>query len=157
MWDDIALKASFYSGLKDDVKDKLVRVDLPDTLDELMNMVIKINGRLYERRQEKQHKGERPYIARKANAKAPRQQSHWDPMDLDATKGKPAPRFKPTPLSPTGYKNPRDKSKDTCAKYKKKGHWARDYRLAPPQRLNAISGSPKGTSDTKHPDYSSML
>ena len=32
MWDDTALKASFYSGLKDDVKDKLVRVDLPDSV-----------------------------------------------------------------------------------------------------------------------------
>src|SRR5665213_3156185 len=79
-------------------------------------------------------------------------------MDLDATKGKPAPRFKPTPLSPTGYKNPRDKSNDTCAKCKKKGHWARDCRSAPPQRLNATSGSPKGkdTSNTRHPDHGSM-
>ena len=39
----------FYKGLKDHIKDELAYVDKLDTLEELIELAIRIDGRLYKR------------------------------------------------------------------------------------------------------------
>ena len=53
-WDDEPLMAQFYEGLKDEVKDELVKEDRPAELSEYIAMAVRIDNRLYERRREKQ-------------------------------------------------------------------------------------------------------
>ncbi|KAG6174720.1 hypothetical protein E4U51_000932 [Claviceps purpurea] len=40
----------FYNGLREDVKDEIAKEDRPDTFDEFVSKVIKIDNRLYARR-----------------------------------------------------------------------------------------------------------
>ena len=48
-WNDEALCHLFYKGLKDAVKDDLAHRDRPDSLDDLIDLSIKLDTRLYER------------------------------------------------------------------------------------------------------------
>jgi hypothetical protein len=48
------LKAQFYEGLKDSVKDDLVREKKPDLLIDYIALAVVIDDRQYERRMEKQ-------------------------------------------------------------------------------------------------------
>lgn len=52
-WNDGAFRNQFYIGLKDSVKDELIKTDRPPNLEALMELAIKIDNRLYERRLEK--------------------------------------------------------------------------------------------------------
>src|SRR5690349_4080336 len=52
-WDDKALTAQFYRGLKDEVKDDIVRGERPEELLPMINKAINIDSRLYERRLER--------------------------------------------------------------------------------------------------------
>ena len=45
---DRALKAQFYKGLKDTVKDEIACSDKPDDLDELITLLVKIDNYNYE-------------------------------------------------------------------------------------------------------------
>jgi hypothetical protein len=53
-----------YKGLKEDVKDKVYKEDRPETLNEYMAMIVRINNQQYDRRKQKA-------------AKNPRQGSTW--------------------------------------------------------------------------------
>jgi hypothetical protein len=48
-WNDQSLYDQYYKGLKDHVKDEIARSDVPDSLNDLIVMAIKINNRYYER------------------------------------------------------------------------------------------------------------
>ena len=52
-WDEPALISQFYSGLQDGVKDLLLTLSDPLTLDEAINQAVKCDNRLFERRQDK--------------------------------------------------------------------------------------------------------
>ncbi|KAI1286159.1 hypothetical protein F5Y03DRAFT_154390 [Xylaria venustula] len=52
-WDERVLIAVFENGLKDSVKDVICLRDRPATLEEYITMAVRIDNRLYERRQEK--------------------------------------------------------------------------------------------------------
>uniref|UniRef100_A0AAV2K7B5 CCHC-type domain-containing protein n=1 Tax=Knipowitschia caucasica TaxID=637954 RepID=A0AAV2K7B5_KNICA len=52
-WNPTALFDAFLNGLNDHVKDQLAPLDLPETLDELIALAIKIDRRLIEREHEK--------------------------------------------------------------------------------------------------------
>ena len=45
----MALKAQYYKGLKDGVKDEIARSEAPDNLQELIEMAVKIDNRNFER------------------------------------------------------------------------------------------------------------
>ena len=51
-WNDAALINQFRFGLNDQVKDLLLHYDLPQSLDELINLAIQIDNRIAEHRQE---------------------------------------------------------------------------------------------------------
>jgi hypothetical protein len=48
-WDDHALAAQFYRGLKEGIKDEIARVGRPHALKEMMDTALRIDNRLYER------------------------------------------------------------------------------------------------------------
>lgn len=52
-WNEEALASIFYQGLRDDVKDELCKLERPESLAKYMELAIKIDNRLFERRQEK--------------------------------------------------------------------------------------------------------
>lgn len=52
-WNDAAYRAQFYRGLKDNIKDELCKVERPISLDSLIDLCIKLDNRLHERRLEK--------------------------------------------------------------------------------------------------------
>jgi hypothetical protein len=48
-YDDEALKDKFYNGLKDFVKDEILRSDKPTTLEGLIELAVRIDNRQYKR------------------------------------------------------------------------------------------------------------
>lgn len=132
-WGPDALKRRFYDGLKEDVKDELIKTDRDKrTLDEYMGDAIAIDNRQFERRQERQGKQgfTRDYQSQggkthKPNDKKKRQHqstaygTHTGPMDTSAVqKGQGSVK--------------RDKANVVCFNCNKKGHFKRDCR-APKQ------------------------
>jgi hypothetical protein len=86
-WDDHALRAQYYKGLKDSVKDEMARSDKPDDLAEMIELAIKIDDRMYERKLEK--KGQYHNTQHKKPNSQPQQKAYWpQPMELDATRWK---------------------------------------------------------------------
>ena len=54
-WDDDALAAVYYRGLKDPIKDELSRKDIPKDMDEIVEKAVRIDNRLQERRAERRN------------------------------------------------------------------------------------------------------
>ena len=52
-WDDQPLISCFYKGLREDVKDELVKVKRPKDLSAYIALAVEIDYRLYERRIER--------------------------------------------------------------------------------------------------------
>jgi hypothetical protein len=130
-WDDQAITSHFYRGLKDVIKDEIARRDSrPATFQEMYEIALKIDERIYERQMEKKgvYRGG-------ANTKVQRDVPAWNnnyyglqKMQLDATKGKPGSNNnnnkgsrKKRPQSKT--KGTTDKSSVECYGCGKKGHY----------------------------------
>jgi hypothetical protein len=52
-WTDQSLLRAFYNALNEDVKDILTGYDRPEKLSEFIQLAIRVDNRLFERRQEK--------------------------------------------------------------------------------------------------------
>jgi hypothetical protein len=52
-WSEEALFSLFYQALNEEVKDEICKCNRPDTIEEYYTLAIKIDNRLFERRQEK--------------------------------------------------------------------------------------------------------
>lgn len=88
-WDDAAQSAKFYQGLKDTIKDEIVRTERPGTLQRMIEVATRIDNRQYERQLEK--KGQyRPIVSTRVYRAVPKEDPYGPrPMELDAiqTKG----------------------------------------------------------------------
>jgi hypothetical protein len=128
-WDDDALMVMFRRGLKDNVKDELMRDGRANKdLDELIRTAIDLDDKLYERRMEKRHDtrvgGSAGYVPRRSwTTKGSTSFDRGDPMELDVThkvkKGS----------DQKGKDNPTKKREGLkCYACGKKGHMAKNCR-----------------------------
>ena len=79
-WDDAALASHFYEKLKNRVKDAMVAMDRPESLQKMIEVAVKIDDRQHDR-----------FIDKKTWSKPVpknRYQSKGDPMELDVTEEK---------------------------------------------------------------------
>lgn len=93
-WDDQPLMAAFYDGLKEEVKDKIFEHDEPKNLTKYIELAVRIDNRLYERRQQKKNvRNGWNYVkkdqkanqgARRAPPPSTAHGSHSGPMELGA-------------------------------------------------------------------------
>jgi Retrotransposon gag protein/Zinc knuckle len=144
-WSEAALKAQFYEGLKDAVKDELIRERKKDkSLTDLMALVVEIDEAQYERRLEKSdHRGAWVRNVAKHQANQGRQRQHFarnhvnqqntawahtrnpGPMDLDAMQRQLAAM---------------DKKNITCYNCSKKGHLSRECKA--PRKEKKVHWNP---------------
>ena len=67
--DEVALAATFYSRLKDDVKDEFARIDRPEEIQDLINKAINIDDRQYQRKIERKGQGNLIFYKKKQPSK----------------------------------------------------------------------------------------
>ncbi|KAG9703200.1 hypothetical protein KCU59_g23009, partial [Aureobasidium melanogenum] len=131
-WDDSALMTMFRRGLKENVKDELMRAGMKiESLDDLIRASIEIDDNLYERAMERRHdvapRGKSGYVPYRSNnnfkgKKFNRNNNQYQdpyglqPMELDVTEGRRS----------QGRKQYKGKSSMTCYGCGKQGHMARD-------------------------------
>jgi hypothetical protein len=130
-WSDGAKKSQFYQGLKDHVKDELVK-DRPENLAQAMEKAIIIDNRAYERRLER--KGNYSHL----NHQKPRNKGHQrgDPMELDVVTKKNHKRFQKKGSGKELSKEERERrrEKKLCFKCGLPGHMANSHK---DKQLNA--------------------
>ena len=144
-WGDDALKTMYYRGLKESLKDELLRVGPADTntLAQLQMVAITIDDKLYERFQEKRHTNQiRGRSGFASNGWTGGQQRRDpDAMELDATQQRPR-QGKGRGAKGKGKGKKREDIE--CYNCHKKGHIARDCRgpRMRPQQRKAV-GQPR--------------
>ena len=115
-WNDDALKAQYYRGLKDSVKDEIARSERPDSLHDMIELAIKIDNRAYERQLEKRGQYSAGY-SKKSKGK----NSYWpQPMELDA-----AQKIRP---KPSEEEMARRREKKLCFECGLPGHMASSHK-----------------------------
>lgn len=130
----------FYQGLKSEVKDEVSKLDRPEDFLEYVELAIKLDNRIYERRQEKQG-GQRVFVTSTRQANTGRKYQHPQPTYHRNNGGWQQPRHMapqtystaygthsgPMDLSATQHKKPRkDPKSGKCFKCDKTGHIARN-------------------------------
>ena len=125
-WDDAALTAQFYRGLKDRVKDDIARGDRPEDLQEMIETAIRIDNRQYERSLEKGGSYKAPTFKKHHQHAYKTRKPYYgpQPMELDATHQAPH----RGPLSPRDREH-RMKN-NLCLYCGKPGHKARECKSA---------------------------
>jgi hypothetical protein len=84
-WNDDALISQFMSGLNEELNDFLVHYDLPETVGEMVNLAIKCDNRIFERKKARQMaRNDKNDYAFYKDFTAGKSKND-DMMDLDAT------------------------------------------------------------------------
>ena len=93
-FDEVAMRAAFYRGLKEEIKDELLHSDPATDFPSLVKLAVDIDERLYHRKMER--KGQYPLASlgmRGKKGKTSGSKGNWDygttPMELDATTTRP--------------------------------------------------------------------
>ncbi|SLM33606.1 Zinc finger, CCHC-type [Lasallia pustulata] len=140
-WDDIALVAQYYHGVKDGVKDEISRGERPDKLHAMMLMAVQINNRLYKRQRKKGHA---PYRDEKKMYSHRHKHKHRKHCKHD--------KYGPKEMEIDVIAPTKKKAFDgKCYNCGKKGHLARDCR-GPIK--NQKSGQFQASKKTKHAEIS---
>lgn len=139
-WNKEALRAQFYQGLKESIKDRLMFEEDIDDLEELIKKAIKADQQIYQRNLERQGKATPVHKKKGYSGRKEQQTSQpWDPIDLDATqetKGKARTGRKRFPMS---KKKREQYEKKLCFRCGKPGYQAKACYGS--QQLSATHGS----------------
>lgn len=119
-WGDSALRTQYYRGLKDSVKDDLIKEDKPETLKEQQDLAVKIDNRNYERSLERKGYYDQSFKRDKNSSKGQGRSEHYDPMELDVTERQ--------ELSP--QEKERRKQEKLCFACGKAGHMSRNCKTS---------------------------
>jgi hypothetical protein len=145
-WNDEAFMAQYHEGLKEALKDELVRIDEPDDLQEMMEIAGKVDNRFYERRLQKGGKTNvftKVHQFQKKNpqgrfTKKPHRQ-YGDPMELDVITKKT--RDKPNRKGKEDWKKGKK-----CFKCGKPGHFSNECGQ---MQLNMVRKDPEDPVSNK--------
>ena len=116
-WDDEPLMDRYYAGLKDSVKDELIKIDRPESLATYVEAAIKIDNRNYERKMERQGGFVDKKNPKKSFKKETSTGTHPGPMELDVAG---------TRSSQASNKKAEWRKQGACLRCGRKGHYVRD-------------------------------
>ena len=124
-YNDEALRRGYYVGLKDKVKDKLMRTDALKTFPLLVKLAIQLDKRIYQRRREKQGKQSPRFVPFKKTSKIVTKKPYYGPMPMEIDS---------IQKQPTRKQPPRTISKGNCYNCGKAGHYSRQCCMS--QKIN---------------------
>ena len=137
-WEDAALTAIFYAGLRNGVKDEIVRGEWPEDLRAMTIMAIRINNCLYEWRKEK---GQSTYGNKKKTT------TYTSGQKRNKNRHQKNNKYGPKPMEIDTIEPKKKKTFDgDCYNYGKKGHLARDCRG--PQQTKKLGKAKKPSHKT---------
>lgn len=146
-WNDEALRAQYYTGLKPEVKDSLALTNQdPETVQDLSQLAIRLDNRLHERKMDSRRQSSRPTPQASTFTRPPmktferKTTSTTVPMDLDGTKAK---KFQPL----TDQEKKRRRDNNLCLYCGGPGHKVSECpQRNKPRQLNGTStNTPSGT------------
>ena len=141
-WNDEALRAQFYTGLKPEVKDALALSNQdPETVQDLSQLAIRLDNRIHERKIDSRRGPSRPQPQASTFTRPPqrtfeRKSNGPAPMDLDGTKVK---KFQPL----TDQEKKRRRDNNLCLYCGAAGHKVSECpSRTPPRQLKATTSTP---------------
>ena len=130
-WPEEKRSTLFYKGLREELKDMVSQVvNPPDTCNELIDLVVKLDHRLSERRREKGRHESRMLVYRDKRLEPEKGLDDSEPMQIGSIRG---------PL--TEEERKRRRSLGLCLYCGKKGHFLRDCLVKPKRTAEGLNST----------------